>query len=162
MYGSQPRSKEPALNTCPGMGRAQPLRLDQEEKFVGTEVGRGKETEEGQNMLVGSFFHLTFLVPLNAQTLPLCPSGAIFPKHHFERDVVRWQYLRSVECFHPHVNYPLDSHNNQAMLLSPPHPSRTLSSETSRSLFGTMSAHKNRLADAFAGLSLALGSNHRF
>lgn len=48
-----------------------------------TEAGRGKETEEEENTLVASFFHLTFLVPLNAQTLPPAPSGVLFPKASF-------------------------------------------------------------------------------
>ena len=73
-----------------GDGQGAAIEIGSGREIRRTEVGRGKETEEGENMLVGSFFHLTFLVPLNAQTLPLCPSGAIFPKHRFERDVVRW------------------------------------------------------------------------
>lgn len=42
-----------------------------------------------------------------------------------------------------HINSLLGPHNGQVLLSSLPHPSRTLSSEMSRALAGTMSVHKN-------------------
>ena len=109
-----------------------------------TEVGRGKETEV-ENTLVGSFSHLAFLVPSNAQTLPPSPSGTPFPKASFSEGCCGMVIPQVCKLEYLHINSPLGPHNGQVLLPALPHPSRTLSSEMSRPLVGTMSMHKSCL-----------------